>query len=255
MLAEFRYSGVTNLPPALRKSDLGPKTSTRTTGSLRFRSRMANHRIMKLLVIDDHPGVRHGLAALLEQSLGETTVLVASSSEEGLALAGLHSDLDAAFLDLMMPGLTGMSAIRLFGEKHPALPVIVLSSSDDPDDVRRALANGALGYVPKSAAAQTIISALRLVLSGEIYVPPLMLLAATAQLAPVGGGTSPIGDLTERQREVLVLVARGLQNKEIGELLGLADKTVKTHVTAIFRTLRVINRTQAASLAREAKLV
>jgi DNA-binding NarL/FixJ family response regulator len=83
----------------------------------------------------------------------------------------------------------------------------------------------------------------------------LGLLAATAQSAPIRGGKTAIGDLTERQREVLVLVARGLQNKEIGELLGLADKTVKTHVTAIFRTLHVINRTQAASLAREAKLV
>ena len=209
---------------------------------------------MKLLVIDDHPVVRHGLAALLEQSLAETTVLAAGSSDEGLALAELHSDLDAAFLDLMMPGLAGMAAIRIFGEKHPALPVIVLSSSDDPDDVRRALANGALGYVPKSAGAQTIISALRLVLAGEIYIPPLVLLAA-AQSNPVRGGAGAIGELTERQREVLVLVARGLQNKEIGELLGLADKTVKTHVTAIFRTLRVINRTQAASVAREANLL
>jgi two-component system, NarL family, nitrate/nitrite response regulator NarL len=135
------------------------------------------------------------------------------------------------------------------------LPVIVLSSSDDPEDVRRALANGALGYVPKSAGPQTIISALRLVLAGEIYVPPLVLLAATAQSVPVRGGATAIGELTERQREVLVLLARGLQNKEIGELLGLADKTVKTHVTAIFRTLHVINRTQAASLAREANLV
>jgi DNA-binding NarL/FixJ family response regulator len=212
---------------------------------------------MKLLIIDDHPVVRHGLCALLEQSLEETTVLVASNSEEGLALAELHADLDAAFLDLMMPGLTGMSAIKVFGEKHPALPVIVLSSSEDPDDVRRALAFGALGYVPKSAGPQTILSALRLVLAGEIYVPPLVLLSATAaaEIGPARGGTMAIDDLTARQREVLVLLARGLQNKEIGEMLGLADKTVKTHVTAIFRTLHVINRTQAASLAREANLV
>jgi DNA-binding NarL/FixJ family response regulator len=213
---------------------------------------------MKLLIIDDHPVVRHGLCALLEQSLEETTVLTASSSEEGLALAELHGDLDAAFLDLMMPGLTGMSAIKVFGEKHPALPVIVLSSSEDPEDVRRALACGALGYVPKSAGPQTILSALRLVLAGEIYVPPLVLLAAAAAAADTGsprGGTMAIDDLTARQREVLVLLARGLQNKEIGEMLGLADKTVKTHVTAIFRTLHVINRTQAASLAREANLV
>jgi two-component system nitrate/nitrite response regulator NarL len=212
---------------------------------------------MKLLIIDDHPVVRQGLCALLEQSLQDTTVLLASSSEEGLAVAEAHSDLDAAFLDLMMPGLAGMTAIKIFGEKYPALPVIVLSSSEDPDDVRRALAFGALGYVPKSAGPQTILSALRLVLAGEIYVPPLVLLAATAtaEIGPPRGGATAIDELTTRQKEVLLLLARGLQNKEIGEMLGLADKTVKTHVTAIFRTLRVINRTQAASLAREANLV
>jgi DNA-binding NarL/FixJ family response regulator len=212
---------------------------------------------MKLLVIDDHPVMRQGLGALLEQGLQETVVFLASSSEDGLALAEVHSDLDAAFLDLMMPGLGGMTAIKVFGEKYPALPVIVLSSSEDPDDVRRALAFGALGYVPKSAGPQTILSALRLVLAGEIYVPPLVLLSATAtaEVAPPRGGMTAIDDLTSRQKEVLMLLARGLQNKEIGEMLGLADKTVKTHVTAIFRTLRVINRTQAASLAREANLV
>jgi DNA-binding NarL/FixJ family response regulator len=212
---------------------------------------------MKLLVIDDHPVVRQGLCALLEQSLQETVVLWAGSSEEGLALAEVNADLDAAFLDLMMPGLGGMTAIKIFGEKYPALPVIVLSSSEDPDDVRRALAFGALGYVPKSAGPQTILSALRLVLAGEIYVPPLVLLSATAtaEIIPPRGGATAIDELTARQKEVLMLLARGLQNKEIGEMLGLADKTVKTHVTAIFRTLRVINRTQAASLAREANIV
>jgi two-component system, NarL family, nitrate/nitrite response regulator NarL len=157
----------------------------------------------------------------------------------------------------MMPGISGFDAIKLFGNQHPALPLIVLSSSEDPIDVRRALASGALGYVPKSASPQTIVSALRLVLSGEIYVPPLVLLStldASGSGSGRGGGAA-IGELTARQREVLVLLARGMQNKEIGEILGLADKTVKTHVTAIFRTLHVINRTQAASLAREANLL
>jgi two-component system nitrate/nitrite response regulator NarL len=212
---------------------------------------------MKLLLIDDHPVVRQGLCALLEQNLENTTVLLASSCSEALALALSHADLDAVFLDLMMPGISGFDAIKLFGKQHPALPLIVLSSSEDPIDVRRALASGALGYVPKSASPQTIVSALRLVLSGEIYVPPLVLLGntETSATAQGKGGSASIGELTTRQKEVLVLLARGMQNKEIGEILGLADKTVKTHVTAIFRTLHVINRTQAASLAREANLL
>ncbi|MCB8876412.1 response regulator transcription factor [Acidisoma silvae] len=212
---------------------------------------------MKLLLIDDHPVVRQGLSAFLERNLEDASVFLAGSCEEALALAADHKDLDLAFLDLMMPGLGGFDAIKLFGSQYPALPVIVLSSSEDPLDVRRALACGALGYVPKSASPQTIVSALRLVLSGEIYVPPLVLLGAPGAGGgyPAKAGSASVDELTLRQKEVLVLLARGMQNKEIGESLGLADKTVKTHVTAIFRTLRVINRTQAASLAREAKLL
>jgi two-component system nitrate/nitrite response regulator NarL len=212
--------------------------------------------VMKLLIVDDHPVVRHGLGALFEQSLADAVVLLASNSEEALALAELHADLDVVFLDLAMPGLTGMAAIKAFGQQRPALPVIVLSSSEDPDDVRRALALGALGYVPKSAGPQTILSALRLVLAGEVYIPTLVLLASAAAAERGGGhgGAGAVGQLTARQKEVLSLLAKGLQNKEIGDSLGLADKTVKTHITAIFKTLNVINRTQAATIARESNL-
>ncbi len=212
---------------------------------------------MKLLIIDDHPVVRHGLGALFAQSLPDAAVLLACSSEEGLGVAELHADLDVVFLDLAMPGLSGMAAIKAFGEKRPALPIIVLSSSEDPEDVRRALALGALGYVPKSAGPQTIVSALRLVLAGEVYIPAFVLSAASASSARGGrpSGVGAVEQLTARQKEVLTLLAKGLQNKEIGDLLGLADKTVKTHITAIFKTLNVINRTQAATIARECHLV
>ena len=212
---------------------------------------------MKFLIIDDHPVVRHGLGVLLQQNEPEAAILLANHAQEGLQIAELNDDLDAVFLDLSMPGISGMQAIEEFGKRRPALPVIVISSSEDPEDVRRALALGALGYVPKSAGSQTILSALRLVLSGEVYIPALMLFSAAASVesAAPRGGPAAVDQLTERQVEVLKLLADGLQNKEIAYALGLAEKTVKTHISAIFKTLNVINRTQAASHAREAGLV
>jgi two-component system nitrate/nitrite response regulator NarL len=206
---------------------------------------------MKLLIVDDHPIMREGLVALLHQAGPQTEVLAACDAAEGLGLADIHLDLDAVILDLSMPGLSGPSAIQEFGRRRPDVPVVVLSSSEDPDDVRRALASGALGYVPKSASPQTMLSALRLVLSGNVYVPPLMLRAEAARHSNAGmvdaaGATS----LTERQIDVLRLICRGLSNKEIGRELKLSEKTVKAHISAIFRALNVVNRAQAAVAAR-----
>ncbi|MEQ1807741.1 MAG: response regulator transcription factor [Burkholderiaceae bacterium] len=209
---------------------------------------------MKLLIVDDHAILREGLAAMLRQAGPDTEVLQAGDGAEGLRIAEAHLDLDAVFLDLEMPGVDGMSAVPEFGRRRPELPVIVLSSSEDPQDVRRALALGALGYVPKSAAPQTLLSALTLVLSGNRYVPPLMLQSEAAVRSAGTNRGPPSGSLTERQLEVLRLLSDGMSNKEIGRGLGLSDKTVKAHITMIFKTLNVVNRTQAASVARRAEL-
>ena len=112
---------------------------------------------MKLLIVDDHPVVREGLVALLQQGRPDTVVVEAHDSAAGLAMAENHLDLDVVLLDLALPGMGGMSAIAEFGRRRPELPVIILSSSEDPLDVRRALAAGALGYVPKSASRQTLL--------------------------------------------------------------------------------------------------
>ncbi|HUN51740.1 MAG TPA: response regulator transcription factor [Candidatus Sulfotelmatobacter sp.] len=207
---------------------------------------------MKLLIVDDHVMVREGLAALLAQVEAGTTVLQASNGDEGLAVATGEAVLDAAFLDLAMPG-GGIAAIRAFRERCPRLPIIVLSSSEDPADVRQALAAGALGYLPKSAGTQTMLSALRLVLSGEVYVPSLMLEAGNGN-GPRNGGDGESG-LTERQIAVLHQLCRGASNKEIARVLDISEKTIKAHITAIFRTLGVVNRLQAAAAARRLGLV
>ena len=212
---------------------------------------------MKLLVVDDHPVLREGLATLLRQIGPDAAVLEAADAAEALKLVAEHADLDVVVLDIVMPGLDGLGAIAEFGRARPELPVIVLSSSEDAQTVRQALAQGALGYVPKSASRHTLLSAIRLVLSGELYVPALILNETSSP------GTSPVRKepragalaLTERQIEVLRLIGAGRTNMTIALELGLSEKTVKGHVAAIFRAMNVLNRTQAAAVARESGLI
>lgn len=216
---------------------------------------MWHSRPMKLLVVDDHPLFRDGLAALLRQANPETQVFQACDSEAGVEMAQSRSDLDAVFVDLMMPGLHGEAAVKEFAKRRPELPVIVLSSSENPSDVKRVLNAGALGYIPKSASPQTVLSALQLVLTGNIYVPPFLAHAPEhAANQPSSAAKSLVLALTERQVDVLKLLRDGLANKEISARLGIAEKTVKAHVAAIFKTLNVVNRTQAANAAREMEL-
>ncbi|MFI0847025.1 response regulator [Mesorhizobium sp. IMUNJ 23232] len=210
---------------------------------------------MKLLIVDDHPVLREGLAALLRQTGPDTSIVLAESAPTALALLDRHLDLDIVVLDLMMPGMNGMAAITEFGRKRPDLPVIVLSSSEDPHEARRALALGALGYVPKSAGQHTLIAAIDLVMKGEVYIPPLILGESTKRpgsYQAAGGGGSP---LTERQVEVLRRLSAGQPNKTIAYELDLSEKTVKAHITAIFKALNVVNRTQAAAAGRDLGLV
>jgi len=216
---------------------------------------MWQSRAMKLLVVDDHPLFRDGLAALLRQANPDTQVFQASDSETGMEMAQATGDLDAVFVDLMMPGLAGEAAVKEFARRRPELPVIVLSSSENPSDVKRVLKAGALGYIPKSASAQTVLSALQLVLTGNIYVPPLLAQAADSTATEQNTiAPAPLAALTERQIEVLKQLRDGHPNKEISNRLGIAEKTVKAHVAAIFRALNVVNRTQAANAARELQL-
>jgi two-component system, NarL family, nitrate/nitrite response regulator NarL len=212
---------------------------------------------MKLLVVDDHPIVRDGLAALLGQLERDALVLQAGDAEKALALVAAHADLDVVILDIAMPGMNGLRALAEFARARPELPVIVISASEDARDVREALAKGALGYVPKSASQNALLSAVRLVLNGEVYVPPLILGAPTAVRSPDRRAAASPGRpaLTHRQVDVLRRLSDGQSNKAIALELDLSEKTVKAHVTAIFRALNVVNRTQAATIGREAGLI
>jgi len=202
---------------------------------------------VKLLVVDDHSVVREGLSALLLTFGPDTKVVGAEDGPHALAAVDAHSDLDVVILDLAMPGMNGMKVLEELGARRPGLPVMVLSASEDPEFVRQTMALGALGYVPKSANPDTLIAAIRFVLQGELYVPPFMLTAKP----PSAVTAKNLPRLTKRQSEVLASLCEGLSNKGIARNLNMSEKTVKAHITTIFRLLGVQNRTQAVNLARE----
>jgi two-component system nitrate/nitrite response regulator NarL len=212
---------------------------------------------MKILVVDDHPIYRKGLVALLDQMEPDAVLLQANDAAQALVVIAEHDDLDVVILDLLIPGMDGLRAIAEFGQIRPELPVIILSSSENPADVRSALANGALGYVPKSAAEHTLLSAIRVVLNGDVYVPPFVIVetASTQSGALKTAARSDRPVLTDRQIEVLQRISAGQLNKIIAAELGLSEKTVKSHITAIFKALNVMNRSQAAAAGREAGLI
>jgi DNA-binding NarL/FixJ family response regulator len=210
---------------------------------------------MKLLIVDDHSMVRAGLAALLEQPRYNMSVLLAKDAKEGLDVVHANPDIEVVLLDISMPEIDGIAALKDFGKARPDLPVILLAASENSSDIRRGLAAGALGYVPKSSSPETLLSAIRLVMSGEVYVPPVMLRSGgNGEDAAVSLHQITI-PLTRRQIEVLRLLDRGLSNKAIGRELQLAERTVKAHITAIFKSLRVTNRTEAVAFARRANVL
>lgn len=200
---------------------------------------------MKILVVDDHALVRAGLCQVL-QGLSPheaTEVFEAPDCARAFALASAHPDLDLVLLDYHLPDMNGLAALAIFGERHPELPVVILSGSANPSIAQRVLAQGAAGFVTKSGLSDELLHALRQVLRGEVYSPQEFrsthqeALACTEIKAPV---------FTPRQQEVLQLLLGGCSNRDIGEQLSLSDETVKNHVSSILRGFGVKTRTQAA---------
>jgi DNA-binding NarL/FixJ family response regulator len=205
---------------------------------------------LKILIVDDHELIREAMRQVLKQLDANIEVVEAANCVDALTLADQHPDLDLILLDIQLPGTSGLDALVKFRERHPAIPVVVLSGSESRDDVMRAIDGGAMGFIPKSQPSRVMINALRLVLAGGVYLPVEFLgLPAPAPAAPPAnaGTVRTAADLgmTGRQSEVLALLIQGKPNKLICRDLGLAEGTVKIHVTAILRALGVANRTQA----------
>lgn len=200
---------------------------------------------MKVLIADDHALVRAGLRAQLLQ-LDPAALVVETGDWAATLEQAKDPALDLALIDLRMPGGQPEQALGTVLRECPGLPVVVVSASDDPSEMRAALASGAMGYLTKAEPTAVVLAALRLVLEGGVYVPPA--LAGVKPRVEPTAGTIPA--LTERQREVLRWVVEGKSNQEIAILLGVSRATVKLHLAAIFRALDVTNRTQAAVVAQ-----
>jgi two-component system nitrate/nitrite response regulator NarL len=218
---------------------------------------------LKVLVIDDHPLVQEGVSAALESLADDVTVMAARDAEQGLATAAENPDLDLVLLDLALPGMSGFNLIGKLHERLPSLPVVVLSALEEPENVRHAINAGAMGFVPKSAATRVLIEVLQQVLEGNVTVPLALQSSGppVSHALPGATGDSPAASepdvalLTLRQLEVLSRVCQGKTNKQIATELGLSEKTVKAHVTAIFKVLGVVNRTQAVLVARRVGMI
>lgn len=213
---------------------------------------------MKILIVDDHPVLRDGVAKLLQLGGDDTVVVQASSADEAMRMLDQHIDLDAVLLDLTLKGMGGQAAITEFAKIRPELPIVIFSASENPQDVRDAFAHGALGYVTKTSNLHTLMTAMKMVLEGERYVPPIVLdelVSRHADIVPAQSSAPMDMLLTQRQIEVLRYVAAGVPNKVIADKLGLSEKTVKAHITSIFKALNVLNRTQAAVAGRKAGLI
>ena len=222
---------------------------------------------MKILVVDDHALIRIALHGVLGGLDRDVTVLEASDCRGAFDLIEAQPDLDLVLLDLNLPGMHGLAALTDLRTRHPALPVVVLSSANDRASVTQALDQGAMGYIPKLSSNEVLVSALRLVLSGGIYIPPAILArwespssagpkepAVAEPAGPPRRAPADLG-LSERQVHVLRLLLEGKPNKLICRELDLAESTVKNHVTLILKALNVTTRTQAVIAAARLGLV
>jgi len=197
----------------------------------------------RILVVDDHPLMAEALGMAMRTLDRATQVETAGNLESAIAQA-TETSFDLCLLDLGLPDCSGLEALERMRQSLPALPVVVVSGSDDPSHVLKALDLGAMGYIPKTSPRDVLLGAVRLVASGGIYVP---VQALTAREAAVAAPAAPQPDfgMSARQREVLDLLLKGLPNKLIARKLDISENTAKIHVSAVLRALGVASRTQA----------
>jgi DNA-binding NarL/FixJ family response regulator len=203
---------------------------------------------IRVLIADDHPLFRDGVAHSLDGEPDFEVIGQASSGGEALQMAREHLP-DVLLLDIAMPGRGGIVAAGEVAGACPATKIIMLTVSKDEDDLMAALRAGARGYVLKGVSAGELATVVRAVAGGEVYVPPSLAADMLRELSRPQP-PDPIDELTEREREVLELVAEGLTNREIGERLHLSEKTVKHYMTNVLQKLQVRSRVEAALLAQ-----
>jgi len=210
---------------------------------------------VRILLADDHTLIRENLRDFLQTLDTDVSIFEAATLQEAEETASRQSSLDLIILDLMMPGMNGLKGIQHMVEKYTGIPVVILSGSVIQENILGALDFGARGFIPKTIGGKAMLSALRLILSGETYVPTQALAGAGERLGDEtiskeeGNQAGPLKDLTDRERDVLSLLVKGHPNKIIARELGLKEVTVKVYLQAVYRKLGVSNRAQAVGTA------
>ena len=207
---------------------------------------------MRILIIDDHPLVRGGVVLSLQAESPEIDLEQADCLTSALKALSVSPRIDLILLDLQLPDTVGTSGLEILRQRHPRIPVMMLSATLDRGTIDRCLRAGAAGYLPKTLPGDRLGAAVRAVAGGGLYLPR----EAEGLAGRAWGGMNPAAadqlselGLTDRQIDVLKLVMRGLPNKLIGRQLQLAEGTVKVHVSAVLRALGARNRTQAVLAA------
>ncbi|HFD87021.1 MAG TPA: response regulator transcription factor [Gammaproteobacteria bacterium] len=205
---------------------------------------------MKFLVADDHGLIREGLKLQLQALEPDAEVFEAASFEEVNAQIAAIDEVDLLLLDLGMPGGDGMRSLSQLCNRYPEMPIVVVSGAEQREVIEKAIDLGAAGYIPKSMAMNVMMNAIRLVLSGGVYLPENLLRGTPSNdESPMARAEEAPEPLTQRQVDVLCLMCEGLANKEIARELGISPHTVKIHVAAVLKALHVDNRTQATRKA------
>lgn len=203
--------------------------------------------MLRALVVDDHALVREVLMQILRQLDKEVVCSGARNADEALHLLE-DGHYDLMLLDLLMPGVNGVNFLDTLRTRFPELPAVVVSALDDPETMARAMRHGAAGFVPKASSREELLKALRTVMTGVVCLP--------WQLHEGGGGGHSLAErygITPGQMRVLALLSHGKTNREIANRLGLSEGTVRIHVSAILRALKVSNRSQAMLLVNRRK--
>lgn len=207
----------------------------------------------RILVIEDHALVREAMVRALDRLGMPCSFSQASCGQEALAIVEAQKDFDLVLVDLMLPDMSGFSLLSVLAHRFPAIPVIVVSALADEASVKRALKAGAAGFLPKTLSTEQLVGAVQTVLNGGVVTPELS--EMSPQRLPRKRSVESISEqfgLTAAQTRVMELMVEGRTNREIAELLGLAEGTVKVHCSAILRALGVANRAQAlVVLARQ----
>ena len=212
---------------------------------------------MKILIADDHALFRDGLSMHLEQIAPDAVITQTGNFSQAIKFLDNEHNVDLIIIDLDMPDMNWEEGLTELKKRAPAARLVVISASEDSRNIKKALAQGISGYIPKRSETKVLTSALKLILDGGTYLPPSLLEQANSGLfgEGTGEGKSKGKTLTPRQSEVLSYVAEGMSNKQIAYKMGVSEATVKLHINALLRAVGATNRTQAVIIAQKIGLI